>query len=71
LTQLEALGHGLPVIASRHCGAAVTHGGNGWILDALEPAGIAAAIRTAMAGGLADVKPPAFTLDDLARRLCG
>ena len=33
LTQLEALAHGVPVIASRNCGDVVQHGVNGWLLD--------------------------------------
>ncbi len=45
LTQLEALGYGLPVIASKHCGEAVTRGNNGWILEDLEPATIAKLLR--------------------------
>ena len=37
LTQLEALGHGLPVIASRNCGAAVEHGVSGIVLPEVIP----------------------------------
>ena len=69
LTQLEALSYGLPVIASKHCGEAVTHGRNGWILEDLEPATIAAAIRHAMTERLPDVRPPEFSLEDLAAAL--
>jgi hypothetical protein len=69
LTQLEALSYGLPVIASKHCGEAVTHGRNGWILEDLEPETIAAAIRSAMTESLPDVRPPEFSLDDLAAAL--
>ena len=72
LTQLEALARGLPVMASKSCGAAVTHGMNGWILDDLEPATIARAILIAReALPLARVEMPAFGLDDLARCLVG
>lgn len=71
LTQLEALSHGLPVIASKHCGEAVTHGRNGWILDDLEPETIAAAIRVAMHEHPQDVRPPEFSLEDLAAALMG
>ena len=72
LTQLEALARGLPVLASKSCGAAVTHGKNGWILDDLEPATIARAILNAReALPLARVEMPAFGLDDLARCLVG
>jgi glycosyltransferase involved in cell wall biosynthesis len=70
LTQLEALAHGLPVLASRHCGEAVTHGGNGWVLPDLEPENIANAIRAAReALPLPKVEMPAFAMDDLAARL--
>ena len=37
LTQLEALGHGLPVIASRNCGAVVAHGVSGVVLPEVSP----------------------------------
>jgi glycosyltransferase involved in cell wall biosynthesis len=37
LTQLEALGAGLPVIASRNCGAAVEHGVSGIVLPEVIP----------------------------------
>ncbi len=67
LTQLEAMSHGLPVMASKHCGEAVRHGENGWILDDLEPETIATAIRHAVANPLDPslVRPPEFSLDDL------
>jgi glycosyltransferase involved in cell wall biosynthesis len=44
LTQLEALGHGLPVIASRNCGAVVAHGVSGLVLSEVSPEVIADAI---------------------------
>ena len=69
LTQLEALSHGLPVIASKHCGRAVRHGENGWILDDLAPETIAAGIRRAMSERLRNVEPLEFGLDDLAAAL--
>jgi glycosyltransferase involved in cell wall biosynthesis len=72
LTQLEALANGLPVLASRHCGEAVTHGSNGWILADLEPATIAEALRTARETlPLPKVEMPAFGMDELADRLVG
>ncbi|HWV81869.1 MAG TPA: glycosyltransferase family 4 protein [Hyphomicrobiaceae bacterium] len=37
LTQLEALAHGLPVLASRNCGEVIEHGVNGFVLDRLTP----------------------------------
>jgi glycosyltransferase involved in cell wall biosynthesis len=41
LTQLEALGHGLPVIASRNCGVVVEHGVSGVVLPEVSPETIA------------------------------
>ncbi len=70
LTQLEALAHGLPVLASKSCGAAVTHGKNGWLLEDLEPATIAEALRQArQALPLPGVVPPQCTLADLGQAL--
>ena len=45
LTQLEALGHHLPVIASTHCGRVVQDGVNGLILPEVSGPAIAAAVR--------------------------
>ena len=70
LTQLEALAHGLPVLASRHCGDAVRHGENGWILEDLEPETIARAILQARETlPLPEVKMPSFGMGELARAL--
>lgn len=70
LTQLEALAHGLPVLASRHCGDAVRHGENGWILEDLEPETIARAIRQAReALPLQAVQMPSFGMGELAQAL--
>lgn len=44
LTQLEAQSHGLPVIASRNCGDAVSDGVNGLLLPEVSAAALAAAI---------------------------
>ena len=44
LTQLEALGYGLPVIASTHCGQVVGDNANGLVLPEVSPAAIAEAI---------------------------
>lgn len=46
LTQLEALGHGLPVIASTFCGRVVSSGINGFVLSEVTPHSIAEAIMT-------------------------
>ena len=44
LTQLEALGHGLPVVASTHCGLVVEDCVNGLVLPEISPEAIAEAI---------------------------
>jgi glycosyltransferase involved in cell wall biosynthesis len=44
ITQLEALGEGLPVIASRNCGDVVLHGENGLRLDEVSAPAIAEAV---------------------------
>jgi glycosyltransferase involved in cell wall biosynthesis len=44
LTQLEALGHGLPIISSLHCGQVVEHGISGLILPEVTPTAIAEGI---------------------------
>lgn len=44
LTQLEALGHGLPVIASTHCGQVVEDRVSGLVLPEVIPASIADAV---------------------------
>jgi len=45
LTQLEALGHGLPVIASRHCGQVVEDRVSGIVLPEVSPEAITDAIN--------------------------
>jgi glycosyltransferase involved in cell wall biosynthesis len=45
LTQLEAMAHKLPVIASRRCGSVVRDGVNGWVLEEPTPEAIANALR--------------------------
>jgi glycosyltransferase involved in cell wall biosynthesis len=44
LTQLEAMAHGLPVIATPNCGSVVEHGRDGLVVPAADPAGLAAAV---------------------------
>lgn len=46
MTQVEAQGWELPIIASRCCGRVVEHGVNGLVLDEVSAPAIAAAIRT-------------------------
>jgi glycosyltransferase involved in cell wall biosynthesis len=72
ITQLEALAHGCPVIASRFCGEVVTPGLNGWLLPSLEPEAIAATITEAMATSHELPRPlarPSFGLQQLAEAL--
>lgn len=69
LTQLEALAHGLPVLASAHCGEAVSEGTNGSILGSLEPEGIAAALRSLRGASYEKISAPSFGLDDLGSAL--
>ncbi len=70
LTQLEAMSHGLPVLASRYCGEAVLAGENGFIIEEVSAEGIAAAIRAARGQlPLRGVRAPDFTLEDLGREL--
>ncbi len=69
LTQLEALSHGLPVIASRNCGQAVQHEKNGLILDDLEPETIAEAICTLPEFQLQPTQKILFGIADLGNRL--
>jgi len=72
LTQLEAIAHGCPVIASRCCGEVVTPGLNGWLLPSLEPDAIAAMIHQAADQPLPDPLPPSplgWSLTYLADRL--
>jgi glycosyltransferase involved in cell wall biosynthesis len=72
ITQLEALAHGCPVIASSFCGEVVTPGRNGWLLPSLEPEAIAATIAEAMATAHELPRPlarPTFGLQQLAEAL--
>jgi len=71
LTQLEALSRGLPVIASKCCGEAVTDGVNGLLLEDLEPATIAAALRRVRTMEFTDVRASGFGLGELAAALVG
>jgi glycosyltransferase involved in cell wall biosynthesis len=46
MTQLEAMAHALPVVASKFCGDVVTHEVNGEVLADVEPETIAQTLRT-------------------------
>jgi glycosyltransferase involved in cell wall biosynthesis len=76
ITQLEAQAHGLPVIASRFCGAVVESGRNGIVLQEPSAVCIAAAIRDCVANpgqlqrfAAASRVANEFTIDTLAQRL--
>ena len=77
LTQLEAMAHGLPVIATPNCGAVVEHERDGLVVPAANADALAAAIadladhpeRRAEMGASAVAKSRAFSLADLAVRL--
>jgi glycosyltransferase involved in cell wall biosynthesis len=45
VTQLEAMAHGLPVIATKNCGEVVEHGVNGLVVPARDPEALAKAIE--------------------------
>jgi glycosyltransferase involved in cell wall biosynthesis len=45
VTQLEAMAHGLPVIATRNCGEVVEDGVNGLVVPARDPEALAKAIE--------------------------
>ena len=76
ITQLEAQGHGLPVIASKNCGKVVENGLNGMILDEPSPTCIAAALHGSIANpdrlqklAFASRVGDKFTIQALAREL--
>jgi len=77
LTQLEAMAHGLPVIATPHCGSVVTDGQDGFLIEARNPERLASAIRCyAHDRGLLNThrqaapgKCAGFTIGKLAERL--
>jgi glycosyltransferase involved in cell wall biosynthesis len=64
MTQLEAMAHGLPVIATPHCGEVVEHGINGLIVPARDPLSLAEAI---LEMGADAAKLEAMSLAALAR----
>lgn len=74
LTQLEAMAHGLPVIATRRCGAVVEHGRSGWIVEHGNPEQLANVVREALSeparlseiGAAAATRIEDFSLDRLS-----
>ena len=79
ITQIEAMAHGLPVIATPNCGEVVSDGVDGFIVPARDAAALAGAIRRFLAEpGLLESQRTAalkksgqFTLDKLGERLKG
>jgi glycosyltransferase involved in cell wall biosynthesis len=71
LTQLEAQAHGLPVIASPHCGSVVVPGVNGWILPDMQVVTICQVLREVRAHPHINSGSTGseFGLADLAARL--
>ena len=77
LTQLEAMAHGLPVIATPNCGEVVTHGEDGFIVPIRDAAALAGALNSYLAnpamlaahGGAALRKLAKFSLESLAQNL--
>jgi glycosyltransferase involved in cell wall biosynthesis len=77
ITQLEAMAHGLPVIATPNCGAVVEHGKDGLVVPAGDAVALAAAIaeladdadRRCEMGRNAVVKSRTFSLAAFADRL--
>jgi glycosyltransferase involved in cell wall biosynthesis len=52
ITQIEAMAHGLPVIATSHCGEVVEAGRSGLIVPARDPQAIAEAVRAFIDGSM-------------------
>jgi glycosyltransferase involved in cell wall biosynthesis len=77
LTQIEAMAHGLPVIATPRCGAVVRPNENGWIIEPGNPSQLSAVLGEARSRPrrLADMSAVAvnrardFSLDRLGDRL--
>lgn len=77
LTQLEAMAHGLPVIATPNCGEVVTDGADGFVIPIRDPRMLAAAIERlagdhALRAQMSDAalrKGRAFSMDRIAQDL--
>jgi glycosyltransferase involved in cell wall biosynthesis len=78
LTQLEAVAHRLPLIASRYCASVVGHEKNGLLLDDVTPAAIVQALQTCLQSpeslqlwGQYELDWKEYSLETLANRLNG
>jgi len=77
VTQLEAMAHGVPVIATQNCGEVVQHGVNGLIVPVRDPNALAEAIlglvfdakRLCSMSAAAIETSKRFSVDVLSRRL--
>lgn len=77
LTQLEAMAHGLPVVATPHCGRVVTDGLDGFVIPAGDSAGLRQALeclrddpeRVEAMGMAALEKVQSFSMDNLEQGL--
>ncbi len=77
LTQIEAMAHGLPVIATPHCGEVVSDGVDGFLVPARDAVALAKAVQRFLDGSellkrqqiAAFEKSRQFTLERLAERL--
>ena len=78
LTQLEAMAHGLPVVATHRCGAVVENGRTGWLVEPGNPRQLAEVLREAISSPplLSQMRPRwhasaagDFTIDRLGRQL--
>jgi glycosyltransferase involved in cell wall biosynthesis len=76
ITQLEAMAHGLPVIATPNCGDVVTHGVDGFIIPIRDSVALAGAVgryrnpnMLAAHRSAAVNKAAGFSIENLSRRL--
>lgn len=76
MAQVEARAWGLPIIASRHCGAVVTDRQTGWLLPEVSGPAIAQVLREAVSApdllrqySTGITAAPAFTVNDFGRAM--
>ena len=77
ITQLEAMAHGLPVVATENCGEVVTDGIDGLVVESRNSSALAAALETLASNrerlqemaASAVMKSKQFTLERLTKDL--